>query len=148
MNYICKNYLTVENVLIVCYYYIEISKLEEAIMSVLFIEYPKCSTCQKAKRWLQENNIEFEDRNIVEKVPTAQELEKWIKQSNKEIKNWFNTSGLKYKELKLKEKLPTISDEEKIKLLASDGMLIKRPILVTEDKILIGLKIDEWKNLI
>ena len=148
MNYICKNYLTVENVLIVCYYYIEISKLEEAIMSVLFIEYPKCSTCQKAKRWLQENNIEFEDRNIVEKVPTAQELEKWIKQSNKEIKSWFNTSGLKYRELNLKEKLPTISDEEKIKLLASDGMLIKRPILVTEDKILIGLKIDEWKNLI
>ena len=117
-------------------------------MSVLFIEYPKCSTCQKAKRWLQENNIEFEDRHILEQTPTAQELEKWIKQSNKEIKSWFNTSGLKYKELKLKEKLPTISDEEKIKLLASDGMLIKRPILVTEDKILIGFKIDEWKNLI
>lgn len=114
-------------------------------MPVLFIEYPKCSTCQKAKRWLQENNIEFEDRHILEQTPTAQELEKWIKQSNKEIKSCFNTSGLKYKELKLKEKLPTISDEEKIKLLASDGMLIKRPILVTEDKILIGFKIDEWK---
>lgn len=116
-------------------------------MSVLFIEYPKCSTCQKAKKWLQENNIEFEDRHVLEQTPTAQELEKWIKQSNKEIKSWFNTSGLKYKELKLKEKLPTISDEEKIKLLASDGMLIKRPILVTEDKILIGFKIDEWKNI-
>ena len=116
-------------------------------MSVLFIEYPKCSTCQKAKKWLQENNIEFEDRHILEQTPTAQELEKWIKQSNKEIKSWFNTSGLKYRELNLKEKLPTISDEEKIKLLASDGMLIKRPILVTEDKILIGFKIDEWKNI-
>lgn len=116
-------------------------------MSVLFIEYPKCSTCQKAKKWLQENNIEFEDRHILEQTPTAQELEKWIKQSNKEIKSWFNTSGLKYKELKLKEKLPTMSDEEKIELLTSDGMLIKRPILVTEDKILIGFKIDEWKNI-
>ena len=116
-------------------------------MPVLFIEYPKCSTCQKAKRWLQENNIKFEDRNIVEQVPSAQELEKWIKQSNKETKSWFNTSGLKYRELNLKEKLQIISDEEKIKLLASDGMLIKRPILVTEDKILIGFKIDEWKNI-
>ena len=115
-------------------------------MSVLFIEYPKCSTCHKAKKWLQDNNIEFEDRNIVEKVPTAQELEKWIKQSNKEIKNWFNTSGLKYRELKLKEKLPTMSDEEKIELLTSDGMLIKRPILVIDNKVLVGFKPDEWKN--
>ena len=115
-------------------------------MSVLFIEYPKCSTCQKAKRWLQENNIKFEDRNIVEQVPTAQELERWIKQSNKEIKSWFNTSGLKYRELKLKEKLPTMSDEEKIELLTSDGMLIKRPILVIDNKVLVGFKPDEWKN--
>ncbi len=115
-------------------------------MSVLFIEYPKCSTCQKAKKWLQENNIEFEDRHILEQTPTAQELEKWIKQSNKEIKSWFNTSGLKYRELKLKEKLPTMSDEEKIKLLASDGMLIKRPILVIDNKVLVGFKPDEWKN--
>ena len=115
-------------------------------MSVLFIEYPKCSTCQKAKKWLQENNIEFEDRHILEQTPTAQELEKWIKQSNKEIKSWFNTSGLKYRELNLKEKLPTMSDEEKIKLLASDGMLIKRPILVIDNKVLVGFKPDEWKN--
>ena len=115
-------------------------------MSVLFIEYPKCSTCQKAKKQLQENNIEFEDRHILEQTPTAQELEKWIKQSNKEIKSWFNTSGLKYRELKLKEKLPTMSDEEKIKLLASDGMLIKRPILVIDNKVLVGFKPDEWKN--
>ena len=115
-------------------------------MSVLFIEYPKCATCQKAKKWLQENNIEFEDRHILEQTPTAQELEKWIKQSNKEIKSWFNTSGLKYKELKLKEKLPTMSDEEKIELLTSDGMLIKRPILVIDNKVLVGFKPDEWKN--
>ena len=114
-------------------------------MSVLFIEYPKCSTCQKAKKWLQENNIEFEDRHILEQTPTAQELEKWIKQSNKEIKSWFNTSGLKYRELNLKEKLPTISDEEKIELLTSDGMLIKRPILVIDNKVLVGFKPDEWK---
>ena len=117
-------------------------------MNNIFIEYPKCTTCQKAKKWLNDNNIEFKDRHIVEETPTIEELEKWIALSNKEIKSWFNTSGLKYRELNLKEKLPTISDEEKIKLLASDGMLIKRPILVTEDKILIGFKIDEWKNLI
>ena len=116
-------------------------------MSVLFIEYPKCSTCQKAKKWLQENNIEFQDRHILEQTPTVKELEKWIKQSNKEIKKWFNTSGLKYKELKLKEKLSTMSDEEKIELLASDGMLIKRPILVSDDKVFIGFRAEEWKQL-
>lgn len=116
-------------------------------MSVLFIEYPKCSTCQKAKKWLQENNIEFQDRHILEQTPTVKELEKWIKQSNKEIKKWFNTSGLKYKELKLKEKLSTMSDEEKIELLASDGMLIKRPILVLDDKVFIGFRAEEWKQL-
>ena len=115
-------------------------------MSVLFIEYPKCSTCQKAKKWLQENNIEFQDRHILEQTPTVKELEKWIKQSNKEIKKWFNTSGLKYKELKLKEKLSTMSDEEKIELLASDGMLIKRPILVSNSFILIGFKEKEWNE--
>ena len=117
-------------------------------MSVLFIEYPKCSTCQKAKKWLRENNIEFQDRHILEQTPTVKELEKWIKQSNKEIKSWFNTSGLKYKELKLKEKLSTMSDEEKIELLASDGMLIKRPILVSDDKVFIGFRAEEWKQLL
>ena len=117
-------------------------------MSVLFIEYPKCSTCQKAKKFLQENNIEFQDRHILEQTPTIQELRKWIKQSGKEIKSWFNTSGLKYKELNLKEKLPTMTYEEKIELLASDGMLIKRPILITYDKVLLGFKVDEWKQII
>ena len=113
-------------------------------MKNIFIQYPKCSTCQKAKKWLEENNIEFIDRNIVEEIPTIQELDKWIKMSGQDIRKWFNTSGLKYKELKLKDKLATMSDKEKIKLLASDGMLIKRPILISEKGILIGFKEDKW----
>ena len=115
-------------------------------MKALFVEYPKCSTCQKAKKWLVEHNVEFEDRHIVEDTPNEKELEKWIKQSNKEIKKFFNTSGLKYKELNLKEKLPNMTDKEKIKLLASDGMLIKRPLLILEDAILIGFKEKEWQE--
>ncbi len=115
-------------------------------MKNLFIEYPKCSTCQKAKKWLEANNVEFVDRHIIEKNPTEQELEKWIKQSGKEIKSWFNTSGLKYKELKLKEKLSNMSDKEKIKLLATDGMLVKRPIFVSDNFILLGFKEAEWQE--
>ena len=114
-------------------------------MKNLFIEYPKCSTCKNAKKWLENNNIEFIDRNIVEETPTYEELNKWIKQSGKKIKKWFNTSGLKYKALNLKEKLDTMTDDEKIRLLASDGMLIKRPILITDKSVLIGFKEEEWK---
>ena len=117
-------------------------------MKNVFIEYPKCSTCQKAKKWLLANNINFEDRNIVENNPTEEELIKWIELSGKEIKKWFNTSGLKYKSLNLKEKLPNMSDREKIKLLASDGMLVKRPILISEKGILVGFKEAEWKELL
>lgn len=106
----------------------------------VFIEYPKCSTCKKAKEWLKENKIEYIERNIITETPTTQELTKWIEKSGQDIKKWFNTSGLKYKELKLKEKLLTMKDDEKIKLLASDGMLIKRPIFITEKEIFIGLK--------
>lgn len=113
---------------------------------ILFIEYPKCSTCRKAKKWLLDNNIEFTDRNIVEDTPTREELKKWIEESKKDIKNFFNTSGLKYKELNLKEKLINMTDEEKIKLLSSDGMLIKRPLVITENKILTGFKEEEWKE--
>lgn len=113
----------------------------------LFIEYPKCSTCQKAKKWLEENNINFEDRNIVENNPTKEELSKWIKQSGWEIKRFFNTSGLKYKELNLKEKLPNMTDEEKIELLATNGMLVKRPLLISEKIILVGFKEKEWEVL-
>ena len=116
-------------------------------MKNIFIEYPKCSTCKKTKKWLEENNIEFEDRNIIEETPTIKELTKWIKESELEIKRWFNTSGLKYKELNLKEKLSNMSDKEKIELLASDGMLIKRPVLVSDKGIFIGFNEDKWNIL-
>ncbi len=117
-------------------------------MKNIFIEYPRCSTCKKAKKWLKENNIEFIDRNIIEEIPNIQELEKWIKRSKLDIKKWFNTSGLKYKELNLKEKLSTLSDKEKIELLASDGMLIKRPVLVSDKGIVTGFKDDVWKQIL
>lgn len=116
-------------------------------MKNIFIEYPKCSTCKKAKKWLEENNIEFEDRNIIEETPTIKELTRWIRESGLDIKKWFNTSGLKYKELNLKEKLSNINDKEKIELLASDGMLIKRPVLVSDKGIFLGFNEDKWDML-
>lgn len=116
-------------------------------MKNIFIEYPKCSTCKKAKKWLKDKNIEFQDRNIKEETPTVEELKEWIKKSGQEIKKWFNTSGLKYKELNLKDKLETMGEKEKIELLASDGMLIKRPLLISEKGIFIGFKEDMWKIL-
>lgn len=117
-------------------------------MKNLFIGYPKCSTCKNAEKWLQSNNIEYEKRNIKEEIPSEKELKKWINMSKKEIKSFFNTSGLKYKELNLKEKLLNMSDKEKIELLASDGMLIKRPIFITKDTILLGFKEKEWNEKI
>lgn len=116
-------------------------------MKNILIEYPKCSTCKKAKKWLEENKIEFIERNIVTETPTVQELIKWIQDSNEDIKKWFNTSGVKYKELNLKDKLTTMTEEEKIELLASDGMLIKRPLLISDKGILIGFKEEKWKIL-
>ena len=116
-------------------------------MKTLFIEYPKCSTCQKAKKWLEQNNIEFEDRHIVESNPTKEELKKWIKQSGYDIKKFFNTSGMKYKELNLKEKLPNMTDDEKIEVLSKDGMLVKRPLIITDDLILVGFREKEWEQL-
>ena len=116
-------------------------------MKNLFIEYPKCSTCKKAKKWLEVNNIEFEDRNIVQETPTIRELTEWIERSKIDIKKWFNTSGLKYKELNLKEKLINMSNKEKVELLASDGMLLKRPILVSDKIIMPGFKEDKWNIL-
>lgn len=116
-------------------------------MKNIFIEYPKCSTCKKAKKWLEENEIEFVERNIVTQTPTVEELTKWIEESGQEIKKWFNTSGLKYKELNLKDKLDNLSKEEKIKLLASDGMLIKRPILISKKAILIGFREEMWNKV-
>lgn len=112
---------------------------------VLFIEYPKCSTCQKAKKWLTAHEVEFEDRHIVEAKPTEEELKTWITRSGLDMKKFFNTSGLKYKELGLKDKLPGMSDEEKIQLLATDGMLVKRPLVVADDFILVGFKEKEWE---
>ncbi len=111
---------------------------------MIFIEYPKCSTCKKAKKYLDDNKINYNDRHILEETPTYDELNTWINKYDIEVKKLFNTSGLKYKELNLKDKLNTLSLEEKIKLLSSDGMLIKRPLLISEDNILIGFKEKEW----
>ena len=115
-------------------------------MENVFIEYPKCSTCKRAKKWLEENNIEFDERNIIQETPTIKELEEWIKISGVDIKKWFNSSGLKYRELNLKDKLDNMNSQEKIKLLASDGMLIKRPLFISDKKIFIGFKEEEWKK--
>lgn len=114
---------------------------------VLFLEYPKCTTCQKAKRWLNENNIEFDDRHIVENNPSIEELKAWHKMSGLPLKRFFNTSGLKYKELGLKDKLPDMTEDEQYKLLSTDGMLVKRPLIIGKDFVLIGFKESEWERL-
>ena len=111
---------------------------------MLFIEYPKCSTCKKAKKYLEEHGIEFEDRHIVEENPTKEELAEWIRISGKPVKKFFNTSGMKYRELGLKDKLPQMSEEKQIELLASDGMLVKRPLLIDGEMVLTGFKVAEW----
>lgn len=111
---------------------------------ILFVEYPKCSTCQKAKKWLVENQVEFEERHTVEDNPSKEELKAWYEKSGLPLKRFFNTSGMKYKELKLKDKLPAMTEEEQLELLASDGMLVKRPVLVGNDFVLTGFKEKEW----
>jgi len=116
-------------------------------MSYLFIEYPKCGTCRKAKKWLLENNIDFTDRHIVEDNPTVDELRVWFKESGLPLKKFFNTSGIIYRELNLKDKLETMSEDEQIELLGTNGMLVKRPIIIGEDKVLVGFKEDEWLKL-
>lgn len=115
---------------------------------MLFIEYPKCTTCQKAKKWLEANQIAFTDRHIKEANPTVEELKEWHKKSGLPLKKFFNTSGLIYKEKNLKEKLPAMSEEEQYQLLASDGMLVKRPLLVTEDTVRIGFREAEWEEIL
>ena len=112
---------------------------------ILFIEYPKCTTCQKAKKWLDDNGIDYVDRHIKEDNPTYEELETWVAESGVELRKFFNTSGLLYKSMNLKEKLPAMSDEEKLKLLASDGMLVKRPLVVTDNSVIIGFRESEWE---
>ena len=111
---------------------------------MLFIEYPKCSTCRRAKKHLEDAGIAFQDRHIVEENPTEEELTKWIGMSGLPVKKIFNTSGMKYKELGLKDRLPDMSQEEQIRLLASDGMLVKRPLLIDGDRILVGFKEKDW----
>ena len=111
---------------------------------MLFIEYPKCTTCQKAKKWLDEHGVAYTDRHIKEENPTYEELDAWQQRSGLPMKKFFNTSGLLYKSMELKDKLPTMSREEQLELLASDGMLVKRPIIVKDDLILTGFKEAEW----
>ena len=115
---------------------------------MLFLEYPPCTTCKKAKKWLQDNGLEFTARHIKEENPSAEELELWLERSGLELKKFFNTSGLVYKNLGLKDKLPAMSREEQLQLLASDGMLVKRPILVTGDTVLVGFKEKDWEKLL
>ena len=116
-------------------------------MKNLFIEYPKCSTCQKAKKWLDENNIEYVDRNIVTETPTKEELKKWITKSGLDVRKFFNTSGMKYRELNIKEKIKDMSEDEIYELLASDGMLIKRPLFISDTLNLKGFKEKEWEQI-
>ena len=111
---------------------------------MLFIEYPKCSTCRRAKKHLEDAGIAFQDRHIVEENPTEEELTEWIRMSGLPAKRFFNTSGMKYRELGLKDRLPDMSEEEQIRLLAGDGMLVKRPLLIDGDRILVGFKEKEW----
>ena len=115
---------------------------------MLFLQYPPCSTCQKAKAWLDSHGLSYTDRHIKAQNPTAEDLKLWHSRSGLALKKFFNTSGLQYKALNLKEKLPTMTEEEQFDLLASDGMLVKRPILVTNDRILVGFKEAEWETLL
>lgn len=113
-------------------------------MSHLFVEYPKCSTCQKAKAWLEANQITFTDRNIVEDNPSADELKGWVQKSGLPLKRFFNTSGMLYREMGLKDKLPQMNEEAQYALLATNGMLVKRPIFVTDKTVLVGFREVEW----
>ena len=111
-----------------------------------FIYYPKCTTCMKAKKWLDDHHIDYIERHIKEENPSAIELQTWHRQSRLPLKKFFNTSGLLYKSLQLKDKLPGMTDDEMYSILASDGMLVKRPLIITQNKILIGFKEKEWEE--
>ena len=115
-------------------------------MSILFLEYPPCSTCQKARRWLDEHAISYTSRHIKENNPTAEELKEWYKKSGLPLKKFFNTSGLIYKSMGLKDKLPTMNEEEQIALLATDGMLVKRPLVIGDSFVLTGFKEKDWQE--
>ena len=113
---------------------------------ILFLEYPKCSTCQKAKKWLDDQGVRYEARNIVEQNPTAQELREWQRISGLPLKRFFNTSGMLYREMELSKKLPAMSEAEQYDLLTSNGMLVKRPLLVTPDTAIPGFKEPAWRS--
>lgn len=115
-------------------------------MSVLFLQYPPCTTCKKAKAWLDERGVAYEARNIKEENPTAEELKAWHEKSGLPLKKFFNTSGLAYKALGLKDRLPTMSEEEQYQLLASDGMLVKRPLVIGENFVLVGFREAQWQE--
>ena len=115
-------------------------------MSILFVEYPACSTCKKAKNWLDTHQITYTDRHIKEQNPTKEELTLWYQKSGLPLKKFFNTSGLLYKSMELKDKLPNMTEDEQLALLATDGMLVKRPIIVADNFILVGFKEAEWEE--
>ena len=115
---------------------------------MLFLQYPPCSTCQKAKKWLDEKGMAYTDRHIKDQNPTYEELKLWHARSGLPLKRFFNTSGLLYKSMALKDKLPAMTEEEQLQLLASDGMLVKRPVLVTEKGVTTGFREAEWEKLI
>lgn len=113
---------------------------------MLFVHYPKCTTCKRAKKWLDEHQISYEERDIKEHNPSLEELKEWYQRSGLPLKRFFNTSGMLYKEMKLKDKLPEMSEDEQLALLASDGMLVKRPIVVTKESVLVGFKEEQWEE--
>lgn len=115
---------------------------------MLFVEYPKCSTCQKAKKWLDDNGIKYDDRHIKENNPTFDELKEWYEKSGLPLKRFFNTSGMLYKSMQLKDKLPEMSEDEQLQLLATDGMLVKRPLLIGDDFVLCGFREKEWQEIL
>lgn len=115
-------------------------------MNVLFLEYPKCSTCKKAKKWLEEHQVTFADRHIVEQNPTAEELKVWHEKSGLLLKKFFNTSGMIYRQEGIKDKIPNMSEEEQYQLLATNGMLVKRPLVIGENFVLVGFKEKEWEE--
>ena len=115
---------------------------------MLFLQYPPCSTCQKAKKWLDAQGITYTERHIKEQNPTYEELKQWHQRSGAPLKKFFNTSGLLYKSMNLKDKLPSMTEEEQLQLLASNGMLVKRPLIVTENAVLVGFKAADWEKLL
>lgn len=115
---------------------------------MLFVHYPKCSTCKKAKAFLDDRGVEYKERHIVEENPTFDELKKWYEMSDYPLKRFFNTSGMRYREMGLKDKLAHMSEEEQLELLSTDGMLVKRPILVDGERVRVGFKEKEWEEMV